>query len=192
MVSLRNKLRGDAAEKLAQVMIQLLHLEQKPVMAVFGNDLRERRVWDTPLQLLLLGKGEKHVRLDPEDQRGLLNQAQCFPDHLLGGCIESHAVSGNIVGVQFVSQGYVAVGVESFVELFTLILQIRLCTSVSGRLGEGWLLRWFGNPVVVRVGGLLFRTSKSSLEGHTAAVGEHRGHPGCGKSSHRRLCRLAR
>ena len=144
MVRWKNKLWRDAAEELAQVIVQLLHLQQEPVVSVFGVDFRERRVRDAAIQLLLLGEGEKHVRLDSEDQRGLLNHAKGFMDHLLGQCAVGHTVPRDIVGVQLMSQCDVAVGVKSLVELLALVLQVGLCTPESGRLGERFLFCfWF-------------------------------------------------
>lgn len=83
MVNRSNKLRGYAAEKLAQIVVQLLHLQQEPVVPVVGFDFLEGRVRDESAQLLLLGEGEQHIRLDSEDQRGLLDHAKSFVDHLL-------------------------------------------------------------------------------------------------------------
>ncbi len=102
--------------------IDLLELEQESVVSLRTINRSQPRIRYTLCKLLLLSKGEQTIALDTNDKGRLLDLREGIFDWRFGGRV--NAVTGNVVGIEFASDGYIAIAVEAFDELFALVSKI--------------------------------------------------------------------
>jgi hypothetical protein len=128
---LRHDIGKNLVEKVNNVTVDLLKLEQESIVTLGAVDALEARIWDTGSDLLLLCEGEKTIRFDTQDKSRLLHATQSLEDGVLRGRVGT--VTGNIVRVKFASHSNVAIGVKSLDKLVTLITKVRLRRKVGRR-----------------------------------------------------------
>lgn len=136
----------DLMEEIHNVPVDLLELQKECIVALGALNALQARVRDPRRNLLLLGKGKQSIRLDTQDQSGLLDLGKGFVDWV--GRFRVGTVPGHVVSVQLAGHGNVTVGVEPLDKLLALVAKVRLSREISWRarpagrisprLGGGW------------------------------------------------------
>lgn len=142
----RHDVRQDLMEEIHNVPVDLLELQKECIVTLGALDALQTRVRDPRRNLLLFGKSKQTIRLDTQDQSGLLDLGKGFVDWV--GRFRVRTVPGHVVSVQLPGHGNVAVGIEPLDKLLALIPKVRLSREISWRtrptgrvspgLGRGW------------------------------------------------------
>lgn len=111
------------------MLINLLKLQQKRIVALRRIDRFQARFRNRGCDFFLLVEGEEAVAFDAEDEGWLLDLRERVGD----GCVRvgGDAVAGDVMRVEFSSDGNVAVSVEAVYEFAALVAEVGLGGEVG-------------------------------------------------------------